>query len=1155
MRSDEGRWILSPRDLIAELECHHRLNLEWSAATKLLEAPREENSQDMELLIANGRAHEARLVEKYREEGSFLSIGQPSPAIDSLKVAARATADAVASGIEVIHQATLFTGDFLGFADFLILSKDQSGAPMKDEEGRFIYEPVDAKSARVAKRAAVLQVASYAMAMVEIGMALPPRVHLWLAGDQQWSATTLDLIDLAREFQERARKRIENFTEISEPSWAPEREACVRCRWQKHCEQGRVRDRDLSLVYGVKSSTRKKLLAIGIATIDQLAEADEKAYLSLQGSISRTTFFRLRDQAALQLKGEQSDQLLYEVRDPSALSIIPASSEGDIWFDMEGDPYSSSGDGLEYMFGFLTKEEGSLSFTTIDAESKAFEKKALREFISFVLERRKKYPDMHIYHYASYEPATILRLAQKYGIYESEVDGLKRDGVFVDLLSVVRAALRFSSDSLSIKAIEKAFYPGHREDEVTTAMESVFLFNLATLDLIAGNREDFEKKLAEIRKYNEVDCRSLHALDQWLRNRAEENGIELLAKVCSDEILEDPLSEEEVELLAGIKDDREERNEIEEGAALLAAAVGYHKREDKPVWWNIFDKAVKEIDELEGFEDVILPDAVKAGKWSKSSSQRTFHREVTFTSTRHGDLRNIFDLTDRPHLLYQNGTESMISIAQTTRRIKSTKILSLTEDEIVFDETNSQEIDWHEHPMAILPEGPVSAKTISEVIRHELARAALNHRSETGNLFYESAWSDLLLRRPPRLISGALPNSGDPIKDISTALMDCRDSYIAVQGPPGTGKTHVGAHVIIELIVKLGWRIGVVAQSHAVIENLLNSVYRINPQIPIAKTCKGSPKPPYHQEKVADWASQQSAGYVIGGTAWSFARDDFRKLNLDLIVVDEAGQFSLANTIAAISAGKNALLLGDPQQLPQVSQGNHPEPVNESALKHLLGDEKTMPSHMGYFLGKTFRLHPLLAEKVSRLQYEDRLISDQRCQRRSIENLQPGLHIIQLEHSGNTTRSEEEGLEILTLIQEILGQHWIDTDKEGTPVDPRPLTPSDILIVTAYNSQVKYLSNLMKDSGLQDIRVGTFDKFQGQEAPVVFVSMVTSMAEDLPRGIEFLLSPNRINVAISRAQWASYLVRSSALSVMEPSSVEGMVMLGKFITLCRDPRL
>lgn len=1157
MRKIDGKWVLSPRDLIAELECDHRLNLEWSAATGLIPKPVEANDPGLQLIIDNGRAHEQRLVEKYQKSSNLIQIDDPGADAEKIKKAHQETLDAISKGFDVIHQAVLYTGDFLGYADFLILVKNSNGRPSKDECNQFVYEPVDAKSARVAKRAAVLQVASYARAMVQMGMALPPKVRLWLAGDAEWEATTADLIDLAEEFETRARARIENYGAINNPNWAAPREACVRCRWKEHCASGRIEDRDLSLIYGVKSSTRTTLIEGGIKTIDDMSKATDEQRKSLKKTVSKETFEKLREQARIQIKGEGKTTPIFEFKDPSLLRLIPASSDGDIWFDMEGDPYSEGGDGLEYMFGVLWKSNGKLTFKTFDAENRIQEKKAFSDFIEFVLELRAKFPSMHVYHYAHYESDRMRKLAQRHGVFEREIDVLLTEGVLIDLYAITRQSLRFSTDSVSIKAIEKIFFPGNRENEVTNAMDSVVQFNLAYIKLLDGNRNEFEKRVEEIRQYNEVDCRSLHALDLWLRERAEEQGIilEERSSLVPDDGEGEVASPEEEALLTGLPEDRSKFSEEDKARALLAAAISYHRREGKPEWWGIFDSAKQEIEELERDESAMVIEKAHSTSWDRTGRQRSERREITITSSSGEDLRFIYDSKSKPHLLYTTLHEKRLEVTGFERSIIAAEVSQIEANKLVIiEKCSDKELTWPEIPIALLPGKPISGKPISDAIRNDLASSVLLNIQNRLPVFPDEAWADILLCRRPRQLSGSLPRGDDYIQEIAKALVESNNSYVAVQGPPGTGKTHVGAHVIEYLIREKGWRIAVVAQSHEVVENLLNSVLKVNANIPIAKECKDGPnRPAYHKEKdeVINFVLNSQYGCLIGGTAWTYARPAFRTLNLDLMVVEEAGQFALANTIAAVSAAKRALLLGDPQQLPQVSKATHVEPVNNSALEHLLGDRKTMPDEMGYFLETTYRLHPRLAKPVSRLQYEDRLIPDIRCSKRNLDGIEPGLHIERINHSGNSVRSVEEGEAIVKQIPQLLGKMWIDTDKNGNPVTPRALQQSDILIVTAYNSQVKFLKHLMQQNQWRDIRVGTFDKFQGQEAPIVLVSMAASDSEEIPHGMEFLLSPNRLNVAVSRAQWACFMYRSEKLSHMQPNTPEGMVMLGKFVTLCK----
>lgn len=1156
MRIIDDRLIISPQDVIAELECSHRLHLEWSVINDLLPKPDNEKSAELELLARQGKEHEARVVERLREQGSFYNVGEPSFTDAALREAAERTMQAAHEGKETIYQATFYSNSMVGFADFLVLQKNPQGEACRDKSGRFIYNPVDAKSARSAKRAAVLQVATYAALMKETGYATPNQVHLWLGGDNEWSAPAADLIDLAQFFIDRVRQRVAGFTAKPEPLWAPPRESCVRCRWANSCDVGRHDALDISLVQGIRSTTRATLVAHGIKTLHDLAHAPDEMRPVAPKEVSRETFAGLREQADIQLRGINEPKPLYEVRDELALSLIPNSDKGDIWFDMEGDPFAHEGDGLEYMFGVLS-EAGS-KFQTFDAKDRAEEKIAFQQFIDYVIARKKEFPAMHIYHYASYEVNAMLRLAQRHGVYEYEVDQLVRTGTFVDLYSIVRKAFRFSTESLSIKYIEKVFWDDKRDIEVKTAVGSVIEFERALGALANGEQDQFDAIVAEIRKYNHDDVKSTLALDRWLRTEAEKLGV--ISAVTSDVNVYVGEGEPELErtepialqLQKYLPEKRESWDEVHRGISLMAAAISFHHRETRPAWWAIFDRVTAPEEDLDSFNDVLVPTSVTASGWIKEGRQRNHRRTLTISSDG-VDLRHVLDFEHVPQVLYSHAPSGFREVKGSARGFSDAKIIELNENYVILEESEKKSAGtWDEIPMAILPGAPIMTTYIERVLREELGAGTLFRLENEHPVFPEVAWCDVLLRRKPRQISGALDTSNNSIATITTALLDSDNSYIAVQGPPGTGKTYVGANVIANLVNK-GWRIGIVAQSHAVVEHLMNTIRDKNPNIPMAK--KGqSPQtqPPYHVDDLAAWASSMGdTGYVVGGTVWTYSKSDVRLLNLDLMVIDEAGQFSLANSLVAISAAQRALLLGDPQQLPQVSQGKHPEPVNESVLAHILGERKTLPAEYGFFLDVTYRLHPLIAQPVSRLQYEDRLHSDARCERRELAGIAPGLHIIPVDHMGNTVRSVEEGEQLLKLIPEHLGKLWMSVDSSGNPTTPRPISENDILVVSAYNAQVRYLKSIFRKNGWPNIRVGTVDKFQGQEAPLVFVSMATSSSEELPRGIEFLLSPNRLNVAISRAQWACYLLHSPNLLVMEPTSPNGMITIGKFISLTK----
>lgn len=426
---------------------------------------------------------------------------------------------------------------------------------------------------------------------------------------------------------------------------------------------------------------------------------------------------------------------------------------------------------------------------------------------------------------------------------------------------------------------------------------------------------------------------------------------------------------------------------------------------------------------------------------------------------------------------------------------------------------------------------------------------------------------DILYRRPPRLVTGgSLPTEADfsgedlpMVRAVHAAVCALDSSYVAVQGPPGSGKTFLGSHVIASLVAA-GWRVGVVAQSHAVVENMLAAVVErgLFPAERVAKLAGTSQRPDFPwaewsratiQQRCAGGANGE--GFVFGGTAWNFSNASlFEQASLDLLVVDEAGQFSLANTLAVARSARNLLLLGDPQQLPQVSSAPHPYPVDISTLSWLSGDAPTVDERFGYFLPVSWRMHPQLCAPVSRLSYGGRLASAPAAALRHLEGREPGLQVVLVSHRRCTVRSEVEAAEVVRLAQEFVGARWDAGDGAV-----RALTGDDIVVVAAYNAQVDTIVQHLERAGLRDaqghgVRVGTVDKFQGQQAPVTVVSLAASNAGASGRGAEFLLSPNRLNVAISRGQWCSVLVCSSMIHRFVPATAQQLAVLGDFMVLC-----
>lgn len=454
---------------------------------------------------------------------------------------------------------------------------------------------------------------------------------------------------------------------------------------------------------------------------------------------------------------------------------------------------------------------------------------------------------------------------------------------------------------------------------------------------------------------------------------------------------------------------------------------------------------------------------------------------------------------------------------------------------------------------------PASPRTLPSVLD---AAASL-----TG---VKSASADLLFRRPPRLKKSAsnaknaenLPREIDfPASDLPTvdavhaAVRALDHSYVAVQGPPGAGKTFLASHVIARLVAE-GAKVGVVAQSHAVIENLMVACCaRDGFDASRAVRLRGksaTPDAPWSEVSDSELVELISGagGLLFGGTVWDYVSE--RRVpagSLDVLVVDEAGQFSLTNTVAAARAARSVLLLGDPQQLPQVSTGMHPYPVDVSALGWLSDGAAALDPRFGYFLGESWRMDSALCERVSWLSYDGALASAAATAGRALQGVAPGVVSYPVEHMGCSVRSVQEAQAVVDCVRELLGREWVP----AAGAEPRPLAAEDCIVVAAYNAQVDCVREALIAAGLADssgagVRVGTVDKFQGQEAAVVLVSLASSRV-DSGRGAGFVLSPNRLNVAVSRGQWRAVLVHSPWVARSVPQDVEEVLALSGFAGL------
>jgi uncharacterized protein len=1011
------------------------------------------------------------------------------------------------AGAEVIYQAALVLHPWLGYADFLERIEEAS------KLGCWSYEAVDTKLSRRAKPEHVIQLTTYSKLIgIEQGRT-PTEMHAELGNNKRVS---LRVSDFAH-YHAIAERRLEIFANrppevsVGEPCGH-----CPTCRWSDHCQAGWEATDHLTLVARITRNQIRRLWDAGISTVRALAALPAGAGVP---GIQPDTLNRLRHQATLQTAKRDTNANYVETLPlilGKGFARLPRPDAGDIFFDMEGAQFFEGGS-LEYLFGFITVDDGEPRFTVYWAHDRQAEKCAFESAMDFITKRLETHHDAYIYHYASYEETALKRLAMVHGTREAQVDDLLRRRKLVDLYKIVREGVRISEPGYSLKNVE-VFFGGDRAGEVKTALDSMVVYD-------QWQQTGDQALLDQIGVYNEADCRSLLACRDWLLSLrpSEVSWFGTVGPADADVTGVDGA-------LAAKRKEAEERNTAlvnaliegvtetdREWRELAAQLVDFHKREAKPEWWAMFNRQ-------DMTEEELINDAECIGGLEPDPDRLPF-----------SEKRSIVYSLRFPAQDFKMSLGGDVLIADT--RAPAGEIVRLDEDTFEISLKRGKNREPLPHRFSLIPKGPLGDKVLRAAIARYIGAALKGHEDQYAAL------TGILRRDYPRFQGST--GIGDDPDEVARAIgairrLDC--SHLLIQGPPGAGKTYTASHAIVEMLA-LGKRVGVSSHSHKAINNLLEAVETVATDRWLR--FRGIKKSSYEEqflngsiiEDTTDNGCAAEGGHdLIAGTAWLFAREELDQ-QLDFLFVDEAGQVSLANTIAMGVSAKSVILVGDQMQLSQPLKGSHPGRSGLSALEHLLDDAATVPPDRGIFLSETRRMHPDLCQFISDAFYEGRLMAEPGNERQCLglhPNADPplaptGLRFIGIEHEGCSQKSEPEAERVRQLYQSLLAQRW--TDREGRV---HPIGVDDILVVSPYNMQV----NLLRSRLPEGARVGTVDKFQGQEAAVVLISMATSSGDDLPRQIEFLYSRNRLNVAISRARCLAVIVASPMLLETSCSTIE-----------------
>jgi hypothetical protein len=719
---------------------------------------------------------------------------------------------------------------------------------------------------------------------------------------------------------------------------------------------------------------------------------------------------------------------------------------------------------------------------------------------------------MHVYHYNHTERSTLERLARQHGVGEVLLDELVSTGAFVDLLAVIRSGMQVGVESYGLKHIEVlAGY--QRGEDIGQGSGAVVAYEEFMAD---GDQASLER----IAAYNADDVRATRALRDWLVEQRDDAHDWRDAELAPDELPEE--LEARVAALKAFGPGTDEH--------LLADVLGYWQRE-----WSAHK--AQRMSRLTGSATSVLEDPLVIGSLVWEAEIPRVHK--TRRTPLDPAMRFSFPqqeihpgIDPRGRFMFetpdgQAGYASVVSMGAGFIALawnESSRELGVLPEAIVLN-------DW------------VAPKPKPEALDDFAARLLEPEAAGAPNPVSLA----LLRRELPQFVEGEGPVdatfSGD-LDEMRRWAPALDHSYVAVQGPPGTGKTYSGAHLILELI-RSGQRVGITAFSHSAIDNLLSAVvivFRDAGALDLLRAVRRGTAPRSGGLPGVTYAGGNPACAnrkynLVAGTTWLFAGKDLRGAPVDTLIVDEAGQLSLADALAASGSATNLILLGDPLQLPQVAQASHPGGSGASVLEHVLGDEATMPAERGVFLDMTRRMHPDVCRFISERVYDGRLVSHETCAQQTTE-FGTGLRWLPVRHDGCSTESVEEAEVVAREVDRMLGTDW--TNQHG---ETRPLEVADIMVVAPYNDQVNLIGRTLFDRGLGDVPVGTVDRFQGQEAAVVFYTMTASSAADAPRGVDFLFSQNRLNVAISRARCLAYLVGTPELVNVKAGSLSSMRLL------------
>jgi uncharacterized protein len=1128
MKIKNNKFFVSPSDLNNFVACKYTVLNEIKYHNKeIRKSPDRANDKLWkEMGVEHEKRHYKILKEKYKKSITIKSDLNEKDRFDE-------TVRAIQKGYDLIYHAYLIDDNLRGEADFLIK------CDTKSDLGDYSYEVYDTKITRNLKPRHITQITAYSDMLGKIQKVLPEKMYLIDGSDEYHSFKTIEYIDL---FNHSKKEFIKFLSNISKEKIYPEKcSYCNLCDWKDECDKTWEIDNYINLVAGSNKSQIEKLKKNKIRTVEQLSKTKLTA---IDLKINAESFKKIQLQAQLQEEKRNTGEDKIVILDSDfgkGFYKLPKPDDGDVFFDIEGYPRMDRP--FEYLHGLYYKDKGKLKFKDLWAKNynKESEKNIFIELINFLEKRFVEYPNAHIYHYASYEKRAIRELATSYSseFPKGDIvnDDLLRKEKYVDLFSIVSQSIRTSERDLSLKSIEK-FYNFKRKADIVKADDSVIKYD----NWIATKNEKYKQ---DIINYNEEDCISTYLLREFLVKNKPEN-IDWFVK--QEEITkegEEPnkyrrkasnkLSREEVEVDLNNRLEKKKNKTNKKFVENLKNFIGFHWKSNKPEFWEVFDRAEKTHLELEDDTECIANSVLIDDKPKVTEDGFIYSYRFNDQNYKQKEGKSAFDAHQIKglgtiHSIEENFPDKNIVKILVSKRRKNIEMPSL----LTLGNTMPPQV--HQHDQAL-----------NKFLEDYILNDGENYKSIM----------DMLERKEPdikNIKSGSIliEENKDLITQSIEIVKNLNNSYLTIQGPPGTGKTYTSAKIIIELM-KAGKKVGVTSNSHEAIKTLLIAIEQQavdqNYEFSGMRKSKSSDK---HEWKfirnVTTGKPLNMDSYsLFAGTSWFFVDPRMNK-TLDYLFIDEAGQVALGTTIANATSADNLVLIGDQMQLSQPMRAKHEGYARMSSLDFILEDDDTISTDKGVFLNVTRRLNKKICNYISTSFYDSRLTSDPITETRSVNlKLDPikdeGLFYVPIDHNGCSQRSDEEADLVEKVFNKIVNKEYKSENITGK------ISAKDIMVVAPYNAQANNIRERLKKKFKDDVRVGTIDLFQGQEAKVVLISMTTSDVESLPRHKDFFFSRNRLNVAISRAECVAIIIFNENLLLASASSIKEMKLINSFCKL------